>query len=359
MAVNVVWNYGGNVTGLFYTGSANPLPPELEAEPTWRVSDAKGYDAQFYHLIAHDPLIRRGWEAWVDNPSLRWRRIGVPALASLFGPAVHEGFVLIQLAFVFLGAWWLSLYSQRTGLPAVLGLGFVLIPATLVSIDRMTIDLALAALVIGFVYFEAGWPVYAILCVAPLVRETGMILVGGWVLWNAVQGRWRQSLLGAACGTPALGWWLYVQARTAPDATPWLARHPFSSLVDRTLTGIPMPTDSTWLRLANITEQLVVAGLWLAFGLVVWRLSKRRFDLIEITAALFVLFASLLGKADIWEDAYAAGRTMSPLLVFLVLLAIRDRRFLFITPILLILPRIALQFEAQLAMALRATRSGS
>src|SRR5688500_10270411 len=146
MAANVVWNYGGNVTGLFYTGSASQLPPELEAEPTWRVSDPKGYDAQFYHLIAHDPLILRGWEGYVDNPRLRWRRIAVPALASIFGPAVHWAFIGIQLAFVFFGAWWLSLYAQRVGLTAVVGLAFVLVPATLVSIDRMTIDLALAAL---------------------------------------------------------------------------------------------------------------------------------------------------------------------------------------------------------------------
>jgi hypothetical protein len=31
-----------------------------------------GYAAQFYHLIAHDPLNRRGFLSYVDNQRLRW-----------------------------------------------------------------------------------------------------------------------------------------------------------------------------------------------------------------------------------------------------------------------------------------------
>jgi hypothetical protein len=223
----------------------------------------------------------------------------------------------------------------------------------------MTIDLPLAALFVGFVLFEAGWPVYTILVFAPLVRETGMILIAGWIISNTLQRRWREALLGASCGVPALAWWLWVHSRTPADATPWLARYPFSGLVDRTLTGLQMPTGSTWLRLAGLTEQLALFGIWLAFGLVVWRLSRRHFGRTEITAVAFVAFASLLGKADIWETAYAAGRTMSPLLVLLLLVAISGRNLLFVTPMLLILPRIALQLEAQLAMAFRAMRSGT
>jgi len=36
------------------------------------VNDDVGYAAQFYHLIAHDPLNRRGFLSYVDNQRLRW-----------------------------------------------------------------------------------------------------------------------------------------------------------------------------------------------------------------------------------------------------------------------------------------------
>ena len=45
VALNVFGNYGGNVSGLFYTGRNVPLPRDI-ARHTWRVKDTKGYDAQ-------------------------------------------------------------------------------------------------------------------------------------------------------------------------------------------------------------------------------------------------------------------------------------------------------------------------
>ena len=85
--LNIAFLYAGNPTGLFYTGSKTLLPPALTGGHTYRVNDEVGYDGQFYHLIAHDPLNRRGFISFVDNPRLRWRRIGVPALAALFALA--------------------------------------------------------------------------------------------------------------------------------------------------------------------------------------------------------------------------------------------------------------------------------
>src|SRR5262245_30647670 len=103
MTINVVRNYGGNVTGLFYTGRAASLPPQLPPDHTWRVNDQAGYDAQYYHLIAHDPLIVRNFEPFIDNPRVRWRRIGVPGLAALITAGsdqyVDYGYVAIQLVF--------------------------------------------------------------------------------------------------------------------------------------------------------------------------------------------------------------------------------------------------------------------
>jgi len=360
LTLNVSFNYQGHISGLFYTGAMARVPVAIEGH-TYRVKDQKGYDAVFYHIIAHDPLIRRDFIPYVDNPQLRWRRIGVPALASLLAGGsdrfVDYTYVGIQLAFVFLGAFWLSCYARAHDAGAIWGLAFLLIPAVMVSLDRMTIDLPLAALCIALVLYDSKsrpqWPVYSILCAAPLVRETGMILVVAWCLYSTLRRNWRDVLLGAGCAVPAILWWIYVRSRTPMDGTPWLSKYPFSGLIERTIQGTGNSTLTWWLRIAEAFEWLALAGIWLSVLLVLYFAFRRRIGLIEMIALVFTVFAATLGKFDIWASAYAAGRTMSPLLIMLGIFALKERRYYFALPLALILPRIALQYEAQLAGIIR------
>ncbi len=363
MALNVAGVYGGHWNGLFYTGSEMPLPAELAAH-TQPVNDPVGYDAAYYHLVAHDPLLRRGFLAYADNARLRWRRIGIPGLAALLAldsdRYVDTAYIAIQLAFVFLGTFWLSRYAELQGRSVVFGLAFLLIPAVLVSLDRMTIDLPLAALAIGIALYAASpvntggrnWAPYLMLAAAPLVRETGMVLILAWCVHWGLRRDWIAAGLGAGCAAPALAWWQYVQSHTPPDATAWLASYPFAGIIERTLNGIDHPTSTAWLQLAAMLEHVAIAGIWLAFALTAYLAWRRRLGLVEWTAILFTAFASLLGRWDIWASAYATGRTMSPLLIMLGLLALAGRGWVYIVPLALILPRIALQYQAQWKLAL-------
>ncbi len=316
-----------NPGALFYTGAKVLLPPELAAH-TARVADPVGYDAQYYHVIAHDPWNRRGFVSYADNGPLRWRRIGMPAAAWALGlgrdESIDWAWIALQIGFVSLGAWWLGAWA-----PALL-----LIPATLVSLDRMTVDLALVVCAIGILRFPQSRWVYALLLAAPLIRETGILLVAGFVLYRR---DWRAIL----CALPAIAWWLYVRSQLPPDGTAWFASWPLAGLVARTLEPLP------GRGLAWLTEQIALAGYWLAMLLPFWAL-RRRYDLPEITAVCIALFFAALGRSDIWDSAYATGRTLSPVLVMLGSIAIRDRQWLFAAPTLLILPRILLQFAAQL-----------
>lgn len=359
LAVNIAGAYDGDWSGLFYTGADSTLPGELAAH-TQRVDDPAGYDGQFYHLLAHDPLMRRGFTDHIDNLSLRWRRIGVPALAWLLAigndDAIDYLFVAIQLAFVFLGTYWLARYAEAQGRHAAWGLAFLLVPAVLVSLDRMTIDLPLAALCVAFALHAASMnraALYAVLAVAPLVRETGILLTAGWFVHSALRGDRRAMLLGAATASPAIAWWGYVRSQTWADGTNWYGAYPLSGIIERTIQGSGITPLSSWLQTAATLEEVANAGMWLAFALAGYLAWKRSTGYLELTAILFALFASMLGRLDIWTSAYAAGRTMSPLLLVLGLLALQGRGLVFAAPLLLMLPRIALQYQAQLKAALQ------
>ncbi len=336
------------------------LPAGLGAEQVQRVSEERGYDGQFYHLAAHDPLLLRDFQRHVDNPRLRWRRIGVPGLAFFLALGsdawVDRAYIAIELAFVMLGAFWLARLAERYGRSSAWGLAFFAVPAVPVSLERMTVDLPLAALAVAFVLYTSerpSWRLYAVLAMAPLVRETGMLLVVAWCAHAILKRRFKAVAAGAACAVPAIAWWSYVHSRTPADHTAWLSWYPFSGLIEQTLHGGSAAAPTLGLRLAAVLESVALAGIWLAIVLALYLAWRRRWGIVELTAIVFAAFAATLGKADIWSTAYAAGRTMSPLLLMLGILALRDRRLLYAAPIALILPRIALQYASLVKVMLR------
>lgn len=349
MSAKVRFQYQGAVSGLFHTDAHTILPPELDAH-TARVRKEPGYDGQYYHLAVHDPFLRHGYASMADNPRLRWRRIGVPLAAWVLSAGsarlVDHAYALVLLAFTGLGAFWLARLARQSGCRPEWGLAFLLVPAAAVSIDRMTVDLPLAAIVTA-VLAGAG-PVTLLLAAGCLIRETGLVVAAAWCLWRASQRDWTGVRSGALAAIPAILWWTYVHARTPPDGTVWLSRYPFAGLVDRTLPGGVAPVGGVWMRWAERTEHLALAGIWLALILAAILAWRRRLDLPGWIAVMFAVFAAALGKTDIWESAYAARRTMSPLLIALAVRPLSGSSWIWAAPLLLVVPRIALQYEAQI-----------
>src|SRR5580700_2994804 len=80
--LTVHYNYSGNWTALFCSGSSMRQPPQLANERIYVFANSNGYDGQFYHYLAHDPLLTGGLAAvYIDAPRLRCRRILMPAIA--------------------------------------------------------------------------------------------------------------------------------------------------------------------------------------------------------------------------------------------------------------------------------------
>ena len=101
-------NYGGNWSGLFRVGHSAPLPPQL-AGTTFRNAHPRGYDGQFYRLLAMDPFLRNGTAAYLDSPLLRSRRILMPLSAWILAAGqirfIDGAYVLLMAFFVGMGVY--------------------------------------------------------------------------------------------------------------------------------------------------------------------------------------------------------------------------------------------------------------
>jgi hypothetical protein len=59
--VFVVHRSGCNWTALFCAGDKHPVPPALGFAHVAQLRHSPGYDGQFYHYLAHDPFLTRGF----------------------------------------------------------------------------------------------------------------------------------------------------------------------------------------------------------------------------------------------------------------------------------------------------------
>jgi hypothetical protein len=347
--LNVHYHYRDDWTALYDTGAFRRIPPLIENEEIYLFKGSPGYDGQFYHFIAHDPWMRHGSAAYVDNPRLRWRRILVPALAWLAALGqpdfVDSAYFAVLIAFVFLGAYWLSRFLERYNLPPAWGIAFALVPAVLISLDRATVDVALAALCVGFAFYAAkpshSWQLYAILVLAPLARETGACLTAAYVAIQLSRRNWRGAATGAATVLPFLLWTLYLNAHTAPDRTVFASLLPLKGLILRTAQPFQYATPTAWLRKAAMLDYLAILGIWAA--LAASPSNWYSLDELDAAALAFAATAIFLAQPQAWDQAYSFGRTMSPLLICVALAGIRRHHWWTLAPTCMVLPRIVLQ----------------
>lgn len=358
-SANVRFNYGGEWNALFLSGDRFEIPTDLAAEQIPQLPGSDGYDGQFYHYIAHDPLMTKGLAAAVDDPGLRWRRILVPGLASLlsFGQPqwVDGAYLFVIYACLACGVFWLSLLAVHYGRHPAWGLCFVVIPATAISIERLTVDVALGAITVGYCYYSLrspSAPTWLLLALAPLARETGLALLAIHAACALVAKRWRELTAAILCGLPFLAWALYLASLTSPSASNWLSL-PLSGLMARTIDVLPQPLSGSQALVAMVLDYAGVVGVWVALVqsvMLLWPQVRAEIGSLAQTmgpvewgVAFFALAAVMLGSPKVWAGSYAFGRVLSPWLIFLLLVALRDRRYWFALPCLLMGLHVAAQ----------------
>ena len=350
LASTVHFNYAGNWTGLFCTGATLPVPPELDPG-TMRSIHPIGYDGQMYRYVAHDPFFRRDYAQYVDDARLRYRRILVPlaayALAGGWQSIIDYSFVLVILISVFAGCYWSSCYCILHGRSEWWGLVFLLVPATITSIDRMLVDATLAALFAGFLLYteRRDWrSLLAVCTLAVLTRDTGILLPASVVLAAMLKSDFRRAALFGLSVLPAAAWAAFVSTHTPPSIAYRIATYPLLGHLQRLLVFRRDP--ELWKQsILQVSDVIALLGLLVCLGLAVYSILPERMREIQICVGLFVILGLVLGAPSHLIEPYGYARPISPLLLFLML---RQVRYGLVASFTLILP-VSINLVSQVA----------
>ncbi len=331
-SLTVHFNRAGNWTALFLTGQDFTVPPEL-TPGTYRFPGT-GFDGQMYRYVAHDPFMQRGYARYLDNPAERYRRILVPALTYFLvaghQPWIDAAYIAVVGLSVLLGAYWLSRWTVLSGAHPAWALAFLLIPATVISMDRMTVDVALAALTVAFaVYWKTGswWKLFIVLVLACLVRETGLLLVAGVSLFELLNRRFARATLWASASVPMFAWYAFIRQmypeKTHFGAPAWFAKKLGPGLFYRLLQPPRYPLPPALETIARFSDVLALGAILLASILaIVLFLRAHPKGPLAISGLLFVALVFALTGGQFWTDAYGYPRVLSPLLVLIALPAV-------------------------------------
>ena len=351
-SITVAANYGGNWSALFCTGELQSHPPALDSEHTYFFAGSTGYDGQFYHYMAHDPLLRTEISASVDSPRLRYRRILVPALAYALAlgrtewiDRAYRFVILLAMAF---GVYCACRYCRESGLAPAWGMLFLLFPALPITVDRMTVDGVVAVFTAAFLLWcrQPSWKLFLILCGAALTRETGLLLPAGYCAWLIWRSQVRTAAVFALSAAPALAWYAYVAQRTPPGPYGG-SMVPFSGIWRALLHPWPYPPGTPLVAWVQIADFLALIAVLLAFAMTLTQCLRRPAHPARILAVFFVLMGIIVQRTDFWTNVYGFGRVYAPLLLCLAALAVETRRAILLAPAALMLPRIAIQFVPQ------------
>ncbi len=346
--------HGGDWTALFCTGAERPPPQQLNAIPV-RTFPGAGFDGQYYRYLAHDPFLTRGMSSVMEHSSLRSRRILVPLLAwavALGRPAaIDAAFIAVTFAFVMAGVWWSAQLAALAGFAPGWGLLFLALPSTLLGLMRMTSpDIALCALTAAFAWHALSGgrrSLWVVLALAPLARETGVILLLGWCGWLLLRRQWRSALVFGAAAAPWLLWSAWVAQQTSGA---YLPPQPGVLLTVRELAAAPLEhaRSAPLALMARALDWIALAAAWAAALLGLAQARRLREDPCAPACLGFALLGLLLLNRSEWWRAYDHGRVLSPLLLLLASGAARDRRALSALPLAGALPRMLVLPASQL-----------
>ena len=350
--LTVHFNYGGDFTALFCTGAYLKIPPQLGK--VYIFHGSTGYDGQYYRYVAHDPLFQTEIGRAIPNPAIRYRRILLPGLAYVlaFGQQrfIDASYFAVNLAFLFLGTWWLAQLLTRMGLNPWFALFYLAVPAVLISLDRLVTDLAMTSLCLGFaVYVKTGEraKLYAVIALAALCRDTGAFLAIACCVPPLVQRRFRDCLPFLAALLPAALWYGFVDLQLPPpDAFALSLLYPLQGIAGILLHPASYSLPPGIAAAVRVFDYLEMAGILLAVWLSLRDWRRATSDPLACACMLWSLSALMLPRV-FWEDAYSGARVYSPLILYRFLATCCGGPVMGRVPLAMVTPRILVQLAPQ------------
>jgi hypothetical protein len=317
----------GGIGGLIKVGADHPLAEAITSEvPGIPVAPGLGHDGQLYYAIGLDltgneiPAMMEP----VESAAYRYRRIGYPALSSLFGlldgSRLIWGMAVVNAASVGLAAAATAAIAQHfrrtpwAALAVVLNPG-VWLSALLLTADNLALAVGLLA-VLAFLKRQVGWATAA-LAVAVLTKEAALAFslgLAGFAWWST-RDRKTAGWLIAGSVLPLAAWLTIVHAGIGNLLASGAALGlPFDGLV--TAAGV-WGDQSLQNNLFNgLTLAFMAVG---AFGLfdrrLLWRWLIWPWIVIALVSSRFV-----------WIFGNNSVRVFAPMIV-LTVLALTDERF--------------------------------
>jgi hypothetical protein len=259
----------------------------------------------------------------------------------------------VTLAFIFAGTYWLAAWLDRHLRNPAWAVGFLLIPAVLMGLERMTApDVALTALTAGFcLYAEredgGSWKLYLILVLAPLARETGLLFAMAYVGWLVLNRRIPRAAVFATAVLPWVGWYVYVSLRTPPDFYSH-AFTPFRSVLELARQPLEFARASGLAMTTRALDWMAIIGAWLAIVWALPLLRQIRKRPVPVACLGFAFLSAYLLSIENWQRAYDFGRVFSPLYLMLTLEGLASGSLKGMLPGAMIIPRMGILIASEL-----------
>ena len=253
------------------------------------------------------------------------------------------------MVFLILGVYWTAAYFRLHGCRLLWGLIFLLVPATLTSIGRLLLDGPLTALFAGFLYYTArkSWgKVFVIAAAGALTRETGLLLVAGLVGSALLEKQYRRAVGFASAALPTVGWYVFTASHVRSPEIPLHLEWPLLGQIRRLFVFREFEVEAWRQLLFQTVDFLAVVGLLGSIAFAAWCIAKRRPGPVEITVGLYAVLGLVLGDAVYMTEAYGFARSVSPLLLFVIVTAVKERLWWGLPPPLMMTASIGLFFVA-------------
>lgn len=226
---------GGNYDWLMlpakYFGMPNELAEYYNNQTLYNYNGGLGWDGQFYYYISNDILGVKGFSQFVDSPSYRWQRIGLPALAKVVSllflkenvsVSVFTGANLFIVLFgYFVTAQWFVKNKKNVLwiVPWVLSCG------VLITIRQALPDAAADALfIVAFIMLlQKKYYIYSLFMTLTCLTREGYVLIAffifiafilnkydTWKFWDNKKIKFKHFIVIAFPGIIFVCWYLYV-----------------------------------------------------------------------------------------------------------------------------------------------------